>query len=184
MIYYVRLKGHWAIKIGTTGNVALRASQIAGEHEREVEVLGVHAGERTLERLLHTKFHKLRLTRSEWFKPSAELFDHIEKHSRPFNPLVGVAAEHPVWYFWFYGTRQTWIHEVARVAGVSVTEASEAAWKMYAESVGADPLPDDLVNPVERRYPPPDPPDEEEPDTNDEAASDPENESYQLVSEF
>ncbi len=58
MIYYIRVKGHWAIKIGTTGNVALRASQIAGEHDSEVEVLGVHPGERTMERLMHNKFYK------------------------------------------------------------------------------------------------------------------------------
>ncbi len=74
--------------------------------------------------------------------------------------------------------------DLAAHAGVTADEAFNAAWKLYAESVGFGPCPEDPLNVVERRYAPPEPPDddEEDQDTDDELTSDPETEPYELMS--
>lgn len=80
MIYFIRQMSTGLIKIGTTKNMHERVQQLRPFYG-DLEIIAVMDGDRPVEKKLHRKFAKFR-EHHEFFRPSDELLDFIEKEGR------------------------------------------------------------------------------------------------------
>lgn len=80
-VYYVRIGD--SIKIGTTGNLEQRMSQLMAD-----EILAAEPGDRDLERARHRQFAHLRV-RGERFRPANDLMTHVEDIRHRFGLPAG-----------------------------------------------------------------------------------------------
>ena len=71
VVYYLRFEDR--VKIGTTSNPRQRMAAIWHE-----DLLGFERGDRRLERRRHEQFDDERFDRTEWFRLSARLLEHID----------------------------------------------------------------------------------------------------------
>lgn len=70
VVYYIGVADR--VKIGTSANPRRRLAAIRHEH-----LLGFERGDRSLERRRHAQFATERFDRTEWFRLSARLADHL-----------------------------------------------------------------------------------------------------------
>ena len=87
-IYFIATKDK--IKIGFTKNpVEKRLKQLQTGNDENLVLLGYILGELEEEQLLHKQFAKDRIRHNgEWFFPSEELVEYINKHNAQPNTYV------------------------------------------------------------------------------------------------
>jgi hypothetical protein len=78
MIYFIECRGR--VKIGYSVDPAIRFNKIAADAPFECALLGVMAGDRRIEAMVHEKWKHLRRHR-EWFSGSGELLSWIEANA-------------------------------------------------------------------------------------------------------
>ena len=81
MIYFIQewsnVIGIGHIKIGYSHNPLDRIKSLQGRSPRELHLIGVEAGGRAQEVLLHKRFAHLRVGSSEWFEPEEPLLTYL-----------------------------------------------------------------------------------------------------------
>ncbi len=75
-VYFVRAGSSGAIKIGRASDVGARLASLQTASAEPLELLAVVVGGCEVERALHRQFSSARI-RGEWFRPAAELMEHI-----------------------------------------------------------------------------------------------------------
>ncbi len=81
-IYFAQRGENGPIKIGVTGHVKSRVSELQTNVAEPVRLLASFPGTRAMERALHDRFHAHRL-KGEWFNPATELLAHIAELNKP-----------------------------------------------------------------------------------------------------
>ena len=87
VVYYLQRESDGMIKIGYSGNLASRLSNLKGDHG-SLSLLATHIGGHPEETALHGQFSAQRITvRGEWFRPELPLMKHIadmrRRHGTP-----------------------------------------------------------------------------------------------------
>lgn len=77
MIYFLQPLDGGPVKIGCSVDVGRRQRQLEGIYGRPLALLATMPGDRKVERRIHTRFARLRLGRSEQFRPARELLEFI-----------------------------------------------------------------------------------------------------------
>lgn len=85
LVYFVQAAPGWVIKIGITGNLTNRLTDLRVASGFNLNVLGVinEAG-RSTERMLHARFSAHRVV-GEWFRPVPEILEYIEANASPWE---------------------------------------------------------------------------------------------------
>jgi hypothetical protein len=78
-IYFIQAKSNHLIKIGQTNNIERRLAGLKRMSPVKLRLLGYVNSGLYSEPFLHNKFKESRM-HGEWFKPSEELYDFIEKN--------------------------------------------------------------------------------------------------------
>lgn len=94
-VYFIRSQKTGLIKIGTSGDVNERITNIAFVNKTRIDFLAAIEGSYTLERKLHRRFDKSRVE-GEWFNPSNELMEYIE--SCPLHKIPRQVFDTPFTY--------------------------------------------------------------------------------------
>lgn len=92
MIYFIRAPIVGLIKIGFTGNVKKRFTDLSRMSPVKLELIAIHDGELSDEQELHKRFDAIR-DHDEWFHPEQELIDYIDQNGRPFSDLEIVESK-------------------------------------------------------------------------------------------
>ena len=81
-VYYIQ-RGDTGgpIKIGWSSQVEARLAELQCGAAEKLYLLGKHPGSLRDEKVLHIRFHRLRLN-GEWFEASPELLSHIQESVR------------------------------------------------------------------------------------------------------
>lgn len=132
MIYFLK-RSNGDVKIGTTIRLSVRLKQLADEHG-VLELLGVCPGSFAEERALHRKFKDF-CVRGEWFDHHESLQDFIEVETVPWD---GKDEVRQLLTINVKGTRewQSWVQEVARHFGMTVSEFLDVATRELAKAQG------------------------------------------------
>ncbi len=91
MIYFIQTVEGGPIKIGVTTQLQARLSALATAHSKDLRVLGVLDGERSVEKELHERFSHLRV-KNEWFEPGEDLCQFIAESCKAWNPTREISA--------------------------------------------------------------------------------------------
>jgi hypothetical protein len=93
MIYAMR-DDRGYIKIGSTGNLRVRAVTLSANYQRHLEILGTATGGKTEEKDLHNRFKRYqlyaaneywRLTKTDWFLPMRCIYQWVADELTPFE---------------------------------------------------------------------------------------------------
>ncbi len=77
-VYFIRARDSGNIKIGfTAGDPRDRLRGLQTAADAPLEIITSVPGDKTLEAALHARFSRLRIARSEWFRPGPELLRMI-----------------------------------------------------------------------------------------------------------
>lgn len=161
MIYFVEiLEGGeiepGTIKIGYTARMASRLPQLEVRYGCQIQTLGVMAGSRTLEAVIHRIFHEERIGREELFRPSARLMKYISKNARRWTfEIERDKAFDQSRKLIFSGTAIAWLEAAAVEAGYEIEDNGigkviDRALLMFGEYLGM-PTPFDADIPPEER---------------------------------
>lgn len=99
MIYFIKDNNNGNIKIGRTINLKQRFNTLNNSHSKKLSILGIiEVKKRTkkfnsfdsnrdlnMEKLLHLKFDKYRIKKTEWFLPNKEIDNYIKKYTKKYE---------------------------------------------------------------------------------------------------
>lgn len=137
-VYFMQPVGGGPVKIGSTTDVVRRQAELETYYSREMVLLGTIPGGADEEKEVHARFDRLRLGRTEQFKPALELMQFIGQPLLVDPNPDAVVAMKSLKTIAIKGSAEwvAWLESAARFRRTDVAKLIDEAATWYAKRMG------------------------------------------------